>query len=144
MKKFAVLFGLAMLLAVPLFGQTPVKKTALLWDASYGMIEKDLDKEFAFLDSYFNRNPEVSVQLRVFSNTILQEETFQVRQGDWARLKQELSNTIYDGSSSFDDIFPTDVDEVVLVTDGRLTSGSIPSLFSKPVYIISSLSERKK
>lgn len=141
MKRFAALWSMVLLLSVSVFGQTAVKKTALLWDASYGMIDKDLDKEFAFLDSYFNRNPEVSVQLTVFSNTVLQEETFQIRQGDWARLKQELSNTIYDGSSSFEGIFPTDVDEVVLVTDGRLTSGSIPSLFSKPVYIISSLSE---
>lgn len=141
MKKLLLLLCALCFIGSSAIAQDTAKKTALLWDASYGMIKKDQTKEFAFLDSYFNRNPEVQIHLKVFSNTILQEERFQISNGNWDALKKELSNTIYDGSSSFEGIFPTDVDEIVLVTDGKETKGQIPAIFSKPVYIISSLAD---
>ena len=70
MKKLLLLCVILLLYGNSLFAQNETKKTALLWDASYGMVEKDLSKEFAFLDSYFNRNPEVNIHLKVFSNTV--------------------------------------------------------------------------
>lgn len=141
MKKILLICLLAFISAPLIHAQNTSKKVSLLWDSSYGMVNKDLPREFAFLDSYFNRNPQVEVKLRVFSNTIILEETFMVTNGNWDALKRELGNTIYDGSASFANIFDGSVDEVLLVSDGNETVDELPDYFSKPVYVISSVKQ---
>lgn len=138
MKKilsYLVLLALTLSLG---YGQTATKKVALLWDASYGMANKDLKKELDFLDAYFKENPEAEVKLRVFSNEITQEETYKVTKGDWFELKKTVSQIIYDGSSSFEEVFPKDVDEIVLVSNGNETLDGLPNMLFVPTKIISS------
>ena len=115
-----------------LHAQETLKKTALLWDSSYGMEQKDLATEFAFLDSYFNRNPNVELQLLVFSNTVIQNEKRVIKNGDWASLKSELAQVVYDGASSFAQVFPKSVNEIILVSDG-VGIDAIPKTILKPV-----------
>ncbi|MEP2935151.1 MAG: carboxypeptidase-like regulatory domain-containing protein [Gilvibacter sp.] len=120
------------------YSQTSSKKVALVYDTSYGMRTKDLAKELAFLDSYFNQNPDVTLYLKTFSNTIIFEANYSIQNGNWSNLKQELSNTIYDGASNFDNILPTNVDEILLVTDGLSSRDNLPKEFAIPVNVISS------
>jgi len=139
MKKIFVTFIVILLCCNSLTSQNNLKKVKLLWDSSYGMLEKDLTGELNFLDSYFNQNPKVELQLVVFSNTIILEETFRISNGNWELLKNELRNTIYDGSASFQHLFNAEVDEILLVSDGRETIDELPYSALKPVHIICSL-----
>jgi len=125
------------------YSQTETKHTALLWDSSYGMEQKDLATEFVFLESYFNRNPNVNLDLVVFSNTIVQQESFTISEGNWDRLKNELKQVVYDGATSFSSIFPKEIDEIILVSDGMGTD-AIPRTILKPLYIINSVSKSTK
>lgn len=73
---------------------------SLLWDTSRSMEQRDLVKEFAFLDAYFKQMENVSVQLRKFSNSWSPPKTFQIKNGDWTSLKEQLENVQYDGGAS--------------------------------------------
>ena len=141
MKSTTVLtFFFSFFLMSALYAQETLKKTALLWDSSYGMEQKDLATEFAFLDSYFNRNPNVELQLLVFSNTVIQNEKRVIKNGDWASLKSELAQVVYDGASSFAQVFPKSVNEIILVSDG-VGIDAIPKTILKPVYVLNSVSK---
>lgn len=138
MKKLLYLFAFLLVSSLVL-SQESVKNVTLLWDSSFGMSQKDLGKELSFLDSYFGRYPEANVKLVVFSNATILDESYVIRNGDWNTLKTELTNTIYDGATSFDNIFSSNPDEYILVTDGKESIDALPIEANKPVNIICSV-----
>ncbi len=138
MKRFFVFLILALISFSPSLAQTTPKKVALVWDTSYGMQQKDIQKEFAFLESYFSQNPEVALQLRTFSNTIIFEASYNIQNGNWTNLKTELANTIYDGTANFNGILDLDVQEILLVTNGNSITTSFPKTAPVPVNVICS------
>ena len=121
--------------------QSKVDQVSLLWDSSYGMIQKDIEKEFQFLSSYFNQNPDVTVQLVIFSNDVIERSEIVVRSGDWNELRQQLSEVIYDGAASYQGIFNTRSDQIILVSDGKVVGDKLPNSFSKPVFAITTVPE---
>ncbi|TVZ55771.1 tetratricopeptide repeat protein [Lutibacter sp. Hel_I_33_5] len=114
------------------------KKTTLIWDTSYSMIDKNISKEIHFLNTYFSKNPNTSVQLIKFSNEVILNESFDIKEGKWERLKNELFNSIYDGVSSFNNLLNVKGDEILFFTDGNESIDDFPAFFSNPVQIISS------
>ena len=122
-----------------LTAQQATKKVSLLWDSSYSMIQKDVDREMEFLKSYFNRNPEVDLNVKVFSNTVASEQRFNIRNGNWQDLRAFLDEVIYDGSANYMGLLERGVDEILLVTDGQAVADELPNYFPVPVFVISSV-----
>ncbi|PQB04083.1 TonB-dependent receptor plug domain-containing protein [Aureitalea marina] len=137
LKKMLVVLVLAC--CTNALAQTPTKNVSLLWDSSYGMIQKDIDKEFEFLKSYFNQNPDITVNLVVFSNSIVQRETIPISGGNWEDLKLKLREIIYDGSASYEGLFNTRSEQIILVSDGKVNTDKLPNSFNRPVFAITTI-----
>jgi len=110
---------IALSLALQIHSQEASKKVGLFWDTSYSMIQKDLKKEIQFLSNYFTENSNVEVYLTKFSNDVILTRKYTIEKGNWEYLKNELLNTIYDGSSAYKNIKVGTNDEILLFTDGK-------------------------
>ncbi len=101
MKNFSLLF-LVLFLFQSMFSQTDV---TIYWDTSYSMQDRQIEKEFSYLNNYFKKYKNANVHLVTFSNDIILEEDYSVKDSDWENLKRELENTIYDGATSYSNLF---------------------------------------
>jgi tetratricopeptide (TPR) repeat protein len=137
MKRYAITL-ITLFLVLQIQSQETTKKVGLFWDTSYSMIQKDLQKELQYLASYFSDHPNIDVFLTKFSNDIIFTKKYEIREGDWQNIKNELSNTVYDGSSSYKNIQVGENNEILLFTDGNESLDKLPQYFSKPTTIISS------
>ncbi|RZW46468.1 MAG: hypothetical protein EX263_09245, partial [Flavobacteriaceae bacterium] len=117
------------------------KNVAVYWDASYSMKDRNLDRELKFLDNYFKKHTEANVILYVFSNEILLKEIYKVRGSQWTDLKTELQQTVYDGASSYAQLFKDDADEFLLFTDGVQNLDQLNPPTTKPIHIVASLDQ---
>ena len=100
MKRITI-FMLLTLACSHLFGQEiENKNTTILWDASFSMKDRDLEKDFSILDKIFSRVPDQEVQLILF-NISTKEKTYQIKNGDWQVLKNDLEAVIYDGANVY-------------------------------------------
>ncbi len=120
---------------------TAQKKVAIYWDASYSMSDRLLDRELQYLDNYFKKYTNSDVGLVVFSNDIILRENYSVVNGNWDRLKLELEKTIYDGATSYDNLFKDGYDECLLFTDGIENLNNLKPPTNKPVHIISTTAD---
>ena len=113
----------------------------LFWDISFSMKDRDIEKEISFLDSYIKAIGALDIRFTSFSNGIVSEKNYQIKNGNWEVLKVQLRNSVYDGATSylplFDTIFNTDA--ILLFSDGMVTLSNFPKKMNKPVYIINSL-----
>jgi len=139
MKKIVLLTVCCLLVCISGISQQSSKKIGLVWDSSYGMIDRNMDAEINYLNDYFLLNSNVEVRLVVFSNTILAEEVFQVSGGQWIDLKTELTNAVPDGATIFTKVFPTAVDEIFFVSDGKSAYDDLPENFNVPITVLSSV-----
>ena len=106
----------------------------LLWDASGSGRERDHGRELALLDAWFSTVREVGVKLVVFRDHAAAPVAFQVKNGDWAKLRSELKNMTYDGATSFDGL--TDdatVGEWLMFSDGLVNYGVSQSAATLPL-----------
>jgi len=109
----------------------------IYWDASYSMKDRQIDKEFNFLNNYFKKYVNQNVQLVTFSNDIILEQNFEVKNSDWGRLKAELQNTVYDGATSYSMLFKGESSAYLLFTDGQENLDKLEPAVQNPVHIIS-------
>jgi len=113
------------------------KKVDIYWDASYSMSDRLLDRELQFLDNYFKKHTDTDVGLVVFSNDIILQENYAVVDGNWDDLKAELEKTIYDGATSYENLFKQDFDECLLFTDGIENLNKLKPPTKRPIHVIS-------
>ena len=73
----------------------------IYWDTSLSMQFRDLKKEYEYLDKIFAQNKNCKVTLIKFNQSVLSKNDYTIEQGKWEALKEELSNTIYDGATSY-------------------------------------------
>ncbi len=135
MKNLA-LFILVTTLFLPLNAQ---KKVAIYWDVSMSMSDRHLDRELTYLDNYFKKNQSADVILKIFSNDIIQEGKYTVKNGDCSFLKNELKDVIYDGATSYASLFNNNVDEYLIFTDGTENMNKFKPPTTKPIHIITSV-----
>ncbi len=120
------------------FGQQ-TKNVSICWDVSLSMQNRDIEKDFYFLDAYFKTVQNAKVSLITFSDRVLSKDTYQVSSSDWASLKKELEGLQYDGATSYESLSSyVEVGEVLLFTDGKQNLGNSTPNFSGEVYIINS------
>jgi hypothetical protein len=119
-------------------------KIAVLWDNSQSAAKRDTATEFKLLDVYFSKLKNISIELVMFSNVINKTITYDVVNGNWKALKQELQRTIYDGGTQLGSINlkSYQADEYLLFSDGLSNFGTSDLIFSnKPVYCITSFQQ---
>jgi len=115
----------------------------IFWDASLSMKDRDIDKEIALLNAYFSYLNNVKVHLKSFSNVVLTEKTFNIRNGNWTRLKKELKNTIYDGGTNYniEDAKHKEADLVLLFSDGIQSLSASNYTSDIPLFVVNSLTK---
>lgn len=113
---------------------------SIYWDASLSQKEKNIKKEFEFLDLFFKAYPNSNVSLIVFNTKIVSNEKLQIKSFNWEILKQKLQDVDYDGASDFSLINTEINDEILLFfTDGNSNFGDFEaSLYSPRIITISS------
>lgn len=117
------------------------KKVCLLWDVSDSMKNRDIQKELEFLEGYFTKLQNLSLEVVTFSNQIHSSKLFSISHAKLEELFQYLKNLAYDGGTQFGslDLFQYLCDEFLLMSDGISNFGESKILFSQtPVISVSS------
>ena len=131
---------LALLISLATASQNTPKNVTLLWDASYSMVDRNLSTDLQYLDSYFKKNPEVSLTLITFSNEIILDQLYNITNANWSALEKELQNTIYDGATNYEKIDIVESDQVLIFTDGNSFHSKFPKISSLLTVISSGTS----
>ena len=117
------------------------RKITLIWDTSNSGINRSKEKEMEFLDSYIKYLGNTEISLVTFNNKVSSIQVFDIKSGNWSRLKEKLNNIQYDGETRFQDLDLNKYksDEIILVTDGLLSYGKERIKLSKtPIITINS------
>nr|WP_299172803.1 TonB-dependent receptor plug domain-containing protein [uncultured Allomuricauda sp.] len=113
------------------------KKVNICWDVSNSMDNRNLDKEFYFLDAYFKDVKDAKVALLTFSNQVMSRDEFEVSSGDWQEIKEKLKNVNHDGGTFFGSLEDyAKGGDILLFTDGKQTVGGTTPSFDGELYII--------
>ncbi len=139
MKKL-IAVSIVLGICVSFYGQdTSTKKTTICWDSSLSMKERDIEKEFGFLQDYFTKNQQADVTLLLFSNTIVGKEDFSITSGHWGLIKERLKDVTYDGSTSYSDLAgQISGGDILLFTDGQQNTQSSSPNFQGELTVINS------
>ncbi len=113
----------------------------LLWDVSASAEKRDIVKELKVLDGYFSAIKNASIKLVTFSNTLLEEKSFSLTNGNWDMLKDYLNKIDYDGGTQLGavDLRNYSCDEFILCSDGLSNLGEAEIKFGQtPIIVINS------
>ncbi len=136
MRKYLLLL-ITVFICHSLSSQQNIKKITLLWDTSYSMIDRNLDNDLNYLNEFFSKNINSDVILVKFSNDVILNQTYSIRNSNWSDLKKELQNTTYDGSTNYKKLKVAETDQVLLFSDGYSFRTKFPKIKS-PLLVISS------
>ncbi|OMQ12782.1 VIT domain-containing protein [[Flexibacter] sp. ATCC 35103] len=111
----------------------------LIWDNSLSCKTRDLKKELALLDAYFQKIKNTKVTLYFLNYTFEKQNEYIITNGNWIALRAVLENTKYDGGTRFSKINLLVHDEFLLFSDGlsSLSDNVLPKT-KKPIYTITS------
>lgn len=90
------------------------------WDVSHSMRKRDIEKEIAFIEKYYSSAERMKVKVISFSNTLVDERSFQIVNGNTSELSAYLRSTVCDGGTSslpLKTVFG-ETAEVLFFTDG--------------------------
>ncbi|PCJ94116.1 MAG: hypothetical protein COA50_13270 [Flavobacteriaceae bacterium] len=119
--------------------QETEQKTTILWDTSFSMLDRDLQEEVNYLNTYFNRVQNAEVSLLMFNNGVVDKESLHVASGDWSTIHNKLTEVIYDGGTSFKNLSNyVHSGDILLFTDGAQNLNNDTPIFNGNVYIINS------
>jgi len=112
----------------------------IFWDKSLSQKNKKIETELDFLDRYFKEVANCKVRLVVFNTEIREEKYFEIRNSNWAVLKNKLANMVYDGASSFNFLNHYNYNSKLnlLFTDGLNTLSNLNIELNKKSHIINS------
>ncbi|WP_178985441.1 VIT domain-containing protein [Winogradskyella helgolandensis] len=119
--------------------KSKAKSIAILWDASYSMYYKKLEAELNLITSYLKSLEDVKVSLVVFSNTLISNSTFRIKNGDSQELINTLKMITYDGGTSYKGLFIPKSDDILLFSDGLHNLGELELSNSSRLYCINSV-----
>ncbi len=100
-NKFSIFLIFLLFITYSTFSQDEPNNVTICWDTSLSMLERDIKKEFDVLDKIFKRHSNVKVQLLLF-NIIVEEQSFEIIDGNWSELKEVLAKTVPDGATLYE------------------------------------------
>lgn len=111
----------------------------IVWDVSLSGLRRNQEQAFALLDAYFKKMPNMAVALTLVGFTTSPGGNFTISGGNWAALKERLTNLVYDGATNFGSLqsWPA-ADEYLFFSDGLSTYGNSGNmrLPGKPVHTV--------
>lgn len=110
----------------------------MLWDASYSMQYKKLEDELSLISNYMKYIRNVKVNLIVFSNTVINNRIFRIKNGNCDELINVLRAVRYDGGTSYKKLSITKSDEILLFSDGLHNLGGLDLNEKGKLYCINS------
>ncbi len=115
------------------------KDITICWDTSLSMADRDIQKEFTFLEKYFKEKQQAEVGLLVFKNRVVDSQIYTVESGDWKAIRDKLEGLSFDGATSYRSLadYITGGD-ILLFTDGKQNSNIASPKFEGNLHIISS------
>ncbi len=115
-------------------------KVMLVWDASASGTDRDHEKEYKLLDQWFTNIGNTRVSLRLLRDRMTDAGEFEIRRGNWQKLKAELQSVHYDGATDLSAMRVPDgvADLVVHAGDGISTLGTTASSVIPPLVFIRS------
>lgn len=132
--------------APPAATKTPAapRRIALYYDASGSAAGRDRARELDFLAAWFGQIKDTTVDLVAFRNDADPVQTFAIRGGDVAALRQAIDALPLDGGSSYGTIKPANApDLVIVVGDGLSNFGaSEPALAGVPRLVFVHAAQR--
>ncbi|NER13866.1 hypothetical protein GWK08_10475 [Leptobacterium flavescens] len=118
------------------------EKITILWDGSWSLNNKKLNRELNFLNDYFNHLKNVEVEVVSFAYQHVSRKTFKVKKTNWKELKEHLEKTVYDGATYFPNgIDKIESDEILLFSDGYFFNNKKDRKYKSPVYCIVSVED---
>ncbi|WP_299213192.1 carboxypeptidase-like regulatory domain-containing protein [uncultured Aquimarina sp.] len=113
----------------------------LYWDTSFSATNHDPEYTYQFLKAYLKKIENTTVTLIPFSNTIHEQQKFDIRNGKSNQLIESLSKMDYNGATNFSALFKEEnkPDQYLVVSDGRTTFGSFEQVYDVPVFYINHL-----
>lgn len=113
---------------------------AIIWDRSLSAKNRDLEKELSLLDQFFSENQNMSVDLGYLDIRFSKARTFQIRQGNWEELKNQLKQTVYDGGTDYSQVKSGILHgaNYLFFSDGLSTFGQSKIVLDQPTYCITS------
>ena len=96
------------------------KSISVFWDVSTSRSKSDLKSEISFLASYLKRLKNVKVELIPFANTALESINFEVKNGDYSKVKTSIEALVYDGGTILESLNfeQANGSEILLFSDG--------------------------
>ncbi|XOV66509.1 MAG: VIT domain-containing protein [Fluviicola sp.] len=86
-------------------GEAPkYASVGLIWDASNSAKNRTIEKEFDFLEQYFQWNNNAEIHLYILRNDLEEIKGERLNANDFGRLKDLLRNIPFDGGSAYDQI----------------------------------------
>jgi tetratricopeptide (TPR) repeat protein len=119
-------------------GKKLPQKICLLWDVSGSVASRDIEKELAVLDGYFQKIGNLTVDVVRFSNAVEAPQPFTVKDGKWTELAQHLKSLPYDGGTQLGalDLNALTCDEFILSSDGISNFGAADITLAKTPLIV--------
>jgi len=113
---------------------------AIIWDRSLSSKNRDLEKEFGLLDQFFSENQNISVDLGYLDIRFSKARTFQISQGNWEELRNQLKQTVYDGGTDYSQVKSGVLHgaNYLFFSDGLSTFGQGKIVLDQPTYCITS------
>jgi len=113
---------------------------AIIWDRSLSSKNRDLEKEFSLLDQFFSENQNISVDLGYLDIRFSKARTFQISQGNWEELRNQLKQTVYDGGTDYSQVKSGVLHgaNYLFFSDGLSTFGQGKIVLDQPTYCITS------
>lgn len=126
--------------------QKEKKKNAIsvFWDVSEGMIDRDVDKELAYLEKHLSQFKKVNVNFVVFNDKIQSWKQEEIRGGDISRFRESIKDISYQGPADYNLLQTSGIDEIVLFSNGDPTFGALQVDGRIPVYAIATTDNVKE
>ena len=121
--------------------KTLPKTIDLYWDASSSMSKRNISLELDLLGKYLSTIKDVTVNLNTFNVILSKSQKFEIKNGDWSRLRAALENQKYDGATQYGiiDLKKASADEVLLFSDGISNFGKSDIAIGKqPIVVVNS------
>ncbi|MBX2828571.1 MAG: TonB-dependent receptor plug domain-containing protein [Flavobacteriaceae bacterium] len=77
------------------------ERLTICWDVSLSMQNRDLEQELGFLNNYFSKYQDITVTVLEFNNIRVVESEFEIKNGKWEDLKNQLTHASYDGATGY-------------------------------------------
>lgn len=110
----------------------------LVWDASASGLDRDHQKELDLLEAWFAHLGNTRVKLRFLRDQLEDAGEFDVRNGQWAALKDAIQQADYDGATFLSrlQVDAGEAEFVVFVSDGVSTLGNGMPTIATPWFFI--------